>query len=180
MKPDFILLNQRQLLKPFAKYVGKILVEASCWKLFCNADPEDECDCNLDLRFRDESVLSFSIKDDGQSIVANPTSFDKPLWAVSDDTYQYEWQRLVLTKEGQWKSLVGQKLTQLESIILLWTENRQGQEIKHEALAGCRCVFEKGDYLIFTNGGDQAQWFLNQMPYHSELESGEMCLVPIC
>jgi len=75
MKPDYILLNQRQLLKPFTKYLGKILAEVSCWKLFCNADPDDECDCNLDLLFRDKSILSLSIKEDGQSIEANPTSF---------------------------------------------------------------------------------------------------------
>jgi len=86
---------------------------------------------------------------------------------------------LVLTKEEQWKSLVGQKLAQIDSIILQWTENRQGQEIRCEALAGCRCIFDKGDFLVFTNRGDRAQWFLNQMPYESELKRGEMCLVSI-
>ena len=176
MKPDFIILSERERLKPFRKYIGKELSEISCWRLFCDGEPDTECDCNLDLLFRDESVLSMSIKEDGQSIEADPRAFNKPVWAVSDDVNRYVWQRLMLTKNQPWAKLVGQQLAQIDSIILQWTERRQEQEIRHEALAGCRCVFENNNYLVFTNRGDQAEWFFNQMPYESELANGEMCL----
>ena len=154
MKNKFELIDDTDKLKAFHGFIGKTLEQIRHYKVYFNNESTDD-DGDLELKFTDNTFLTFSIQSDGESITANAEPIKKiPTFEVSDNT-KCTWKKILLNKDEKWNKVIGLKLIKIESIIDYF------KKIKSKILSGVRLSFEKDNYIIFINYGDDAKFSLN-------------------
>ena len=157
MDQDFTIVKHIDHLKAYKSFIGRTVSEISHCQYYYNDEPYKDEDCDLEFKFEDGSVLTFSILSDGESMIAKAEPLTIPESFDLGDNSHCSWRRILLNHEPIWKDITGAKLTDIESVIDHWIR------FDTKVISGCRLSLSNGSYVVFMNIGDNSRFSINDV-----------------
>lgn len=173
MEQNFTIIDHIDHLKAYKSFIGKSVSSISHCQYFYNNEPDCEADGDLEIKFDDESVLTLSIKGDGESMIARAESLNIPDSFTIENNDTCSWKRILLNCEPEWENIIDLNLVDIESMVDHWVDQKQ------KVLSGCRFTFSNGYFIVFCNVGDNARFTINDLSLVEKLEGVETKFISI-
>ena len=150
-----IIRDYSSTINAIKNCIGKTVFGLAYGMYYFNDETDDECSCNLEISFSDNSYLTLMGLGDGESIKAdNHKGITFNTFNVTEyDVLSWKWTDLMNEKE--WQMLIGQKLQKVD---LVCNKYQDGEK----RLSACVLYFDNDFVTYYEIGFDTTRFHLNK------------------